>query len=465
MNMYMTARLGVCLCVFWLWTGLGVAFAKDPISLFEDEDSEPSSSTQSKTNAILFNSGASLNKSGTVVRFVRRGNTMFVRAQVQGRPAFFMLDTGASITTLSIEVAHELGIAPGPRARTLRFQTANGTSSSKIGTIGSLVLGGMEHRDVTYAVCATCAHGSIYNIPVVGLLGMNVMGRYRMHINERRGQLKLTPWSKKGAHQHKSTWQLEPQDPPKTPSTIAIQGSGATLSGLGRAKTVKFVTQKGIMLVPAKIQGHKVYFIFDTGASFTTLHANFARKAGVLPGTNAPTITLNTANGQLSSNIGLVPKFSFASINLSYISYTLCHRCPTGRYKGKPIVGLLGMNVLLGFRIDVDHATHTITLHPQDPKRAMYTNIKPWVSFSLWSLHVHNNGHKVLVYVHNKSPRRIRHLMLRVVCTDRRGRGRIFVGSVSSVAPASKVLASLPGGRVEGGECTNFKAKALSASW
>ena len=105
---------------------------------------------------------------------------------VDGVPVRFLVDTGASITTISEEARARLP-APGPCVPA-RFETAGGPVTGCILRASVLGLAGFELRDVDVAV-----------LPRMGreaLLGMNVLRRFRI---EQDGKtLRLVPAGARG---------------------------------------------------------------------------------------------------------------------------------------------------------------------------------------------------------------------------------------------------------------------------
>lgn len=147
-------------------------------------------------------SGASANAGrtdgGLQVKFVRRGGPsgsggLLVPARVQGRKVYFVVDTGATYTAVSGSFARTAGITPPSGAPSALFHTANGQIHAQFGVIGRLELGGRTHHRVTYIVCDACEWPALDGVPVVGLLGLNVLRRYRMSVDESQGILELVP--------------------------------------------------------------------------------------------------------------------------------------------------------------------------------------------------------------------------------------------------------------------------------
>ena len=85
-----------------------------------------------------------------------------------------IFDTGATLTTLKSSVLDRLGVqyAFGPE---VTLHTAGGPRVARLALIDRLWLGGYEVEGVTVAVCDVCGNGE-----TVGMLGLNVSGRFRV---------------------------------------------------------------------------------------------------------------------------------------------------------------------------------------------------------------------------------------------------------------------------------------------
>jgi aspartyl protease family protein len=97
-----------------------------------------------------------------------------------------MIDTGASVSVLPLSMADTLGLAHDDLAER-QVQTAKGQVRAKIGVLSALRLGNQKITDVEVAFIEDALLGDNR------LLGMNVLGRYRMTLDDQRNQLTLTP--------------------------------------------------------------------------------------------------------------------------------------------------------------------------------------------------------------------------------------------------------------------------------
>jgi len=88
----------------------------------------------------------------------------WVTVQVNGQDVRFLVDSGATVTTIGRETAERVGIAPG--GRSARVETANGTVTVDRGRAETLKLGPIERSNVAVQI----ARGETINV-----VGMNVL--------------------------------------------------------------------------------------------------------------------------------------------------------------------------------------------------------------------------------------------------------------------------------------------------
>jgi aspartyl protease family protein len=112
--------------------------------------------------------GASIVSGGEVRVPVADDGHFWVDATVNGRPARFLVDSGASITTVSEATAREVGIRTD--GRTAYISTANGTAQVRQSYADKLAVGPIERTDFPVDVNA----GDRTNI-----LGMNFLRTLR----------------------------------------------------------------------------------------------------------------------------------------------------------------------------------------------------------------------------------------------------------------------------------------------
>ena len=132
-------------------------------------------------------------------------------------------------------------------------------------------------------------------------------------------------------------------------------------------------------------------YLFDTGASYTTITSEMAKKLGVQVPDDAPSLEFSTAAGARSSKMVYLPELRIGEVTIPGILVSICDTCATERYPG-----LLGINVLREFYIEMDYQHERMELIPRkyDGVANRAYDIQPMVSLSidgraeLWMRHV-----------------------------------------------------------------------------
>lgn len=93
----------------------------------------------------------------------------WLRATVNGVPANFLVDTGATLTAVSAETADRIGLEPREAGIPVRMQTANGSVTAQLTTIDEFRFGNVAARGID----AIIAPG----LGPTNVLGMNVLSR------------------------------------------------------------------------------------------------------------------------------------------------------------------------------------------------------------------------------------------------------------------------------------------------
>ncbi|KRA82926.1 TIGR02281 family clan AA aspartic protease [Altererythrobacter sp. Root672] len=104
----------------------------------------------------------------TRVRLAPDGH-FWLRAEINGEPANFLVDTGATLTAVSSETASAAGLEPREAGLPVRMQTANGAVSADLTTIDELRFGNVAARGLD----AIIAPG----LGPTNVIGMNLLSR------------------------------------------------------------------------------------------------------------------------------------------------------------------------------------------------------------------------------------------------------------------------------------------------
>ncbi|WP_258319729.1 retropepsin-like aspartic protease family protein [Qipengyuania flava] len=93
----------------------------------------------------------------------------WVRAEVNGVPGNFMIDTGATLTAISEPLADRAGLEPRRGGIPIMLGTANGTVQAHVATVDSLTFGNVSASGTDAAVAESFGD---FNV-----IGMNVLAR------------------------------------------------------------------------------------------------------------------------------------------------------------------------------------------------------------------------------------------------------------------------------------------------
>lgn len=213
-----------------------------------------------------------------------------------------------------------------------------------------------------------------------------------------------------------TTVQVESDGGPVVESGVS---RSATYTGsAGGGFTLSFERTGSTILVPVTVNGREVYFLFDTGASYTSISGGFARAAGLVPPKGAPAVVVSTANGHVTAPLGIIDSLVLGGRTHVGVTYGLCEGCPGGQYKGKPIVGLLGMNVIGRYRTSFDHGKGVIEMTPSDTYADRWRDIDPWLQIQIKSANPARKvaGWVIIFAVKNRSPRTIHKMTMEFWC-------------------------------------------------
>ncbi len=130
---------------------------------------------------------------------------------------------------------------------------------------------------------------------------------------------------------------LAPSKPPENP--LFPQRASVPLTGKGATAVVRVV-----------LNGREqVNFIVDTGASYTVISRSTARKLGIKLRKKGPKVRLQTANGMIDA-----PLVSLESVEVGGMRVTDLKAAVHDFSKDRAVSGLLGLNFLSHFRLDID---------------------------------------------------------------------------------------------------------------
>ncbi len=124
---------------------------------------------------------------GTILVPIRMaGSAAFVSVTLnRAVQTSMLLDTGASYTVISRQLAASLSVSAASRTT---ISTANGLINVALARVSSIKVGAAEATDLTVAI-----HDVSANSTLGGLLGLDFLGRFHTSIDPRRQLLVLAP--------------------------------------------------------------------------------------------------------------------------------------------------------------------------------------------------------------------------------------------------------------------------------
>jgi clan AA aspartic protease (TIGR02281 family) len=161
--------------------------AIDPIQTYIALDSEKRSTPPllNRIAALAVKGNCAKVYAKGVARIPRRSNGVSTaKVEINGVEGTFIVDTGASFITLTPDFAGKAKLRMF-KTDSLKMQTANGTTSAKLGTVDSVKLDGLYASGIPTII----ANRSLGD-GVDGLLGMSFLSRFTIAIQDREIQLK-----------------------------------------------------------------------------------------------------------------------------------------------------------------------------------------------------------------------------------------------------------------------------------
>lgn len=104
----------------------------------------------------------------TQIKLARDGH-FWINAQVNGAEAAFLVDTGATLTAVSADLAQRAGLEPRNNAVPVRIVTANGAVAAEVTRIEDLSFGNIAASDIDAVIAPSLGETNV--------LGMNFLSR------------------------------------------------------------------------------------------------------------------------------------------------------------------------------------------------------------------------------------------------------------------------------------------------
>jgi len=274
---------------------------------------------------------------GSAVPFATMRHTVLVHAVLNHQePVTLLLDTGATLTLLTPDIARRLGISPEANApRSSMVTLGHQVGELPLVRLASLAVGDAAVEDLQVGVFTALPHAPFID----GLLGGDFLQYFTLRLDYARSRL-----------------QLIPQDTPDTASPIAPSPPVAVLS------TMPAEVIDNHMLVQAMLNHTEpVTLLLDTGATYTMLTPEAARRAGLQ-------VTPHRLMGLLKVVGGQQVRFPFVPIAALAMGQAVVENLQVGilaTFPGtRPVDGLLGGDFLEHFTLTLDYRAKRLQLTP-----------------------------------------------------------------------------------------------------
>ncbi|MCB9777241.1 MAG: retropepsin-like domain-containing protein [Alphaproteobacteria bacterium] len=194
------------------------------------------------------------------------------------------------------------------------------------------------------------------------------------------------------------------------------------------------------------------WFIFDTGATITTLDHATLDALGVRIDPDAPEIDVRTAGGERTTRLALVDRLWIGGMEVEGVTVSVCDECADDE-----TVGLLGLNVTGRFKVTVDHGRQELVLEPRPDHDDRAVDVAPWLDLDAVATRWEDGRVEVEVRAQNKSPRLVDRATVGIRCSD------TWVAELRNVPPkgSASTVVSLP----VGARCDGYSIALEAAEW
>jgi clan AA aspartic protease (TIGR02281 family) len=197
---------------------------------------------------------------------------------------------------------------------------------------------------------------------------------------------------------------------------------------------------------------HEMWMLFDTGATYTTLSRDRLDRMGIPVPQDAPTIVLNTANGEVEAPIVLIERAWLGGFPVEGLTVAVCEDC-----RGDDHEGLLGLNVSGQFSVTLDPGRNEMLLKPAvGTDRTL--DVAHWLDIGAMTYRYPDGRVEVEVEVGSETDRTISEAVVTIDCA-----GELFEAVVQDIPSLGESSARVALPRESGCEETLIQLK--SANW
>jgi predicted aspartyl protease len=258
---------------------------------------------------------------------------VLVPTSVNGRGPFdFILDTGAGTSLVSLDVAQQLAI---PTEQVTAGTGAGGRVRLPVGTVESLAVGQARQEHVQVGMLDLSDLGRAVGARIDGDIGYNFLKRFRVTIDYRRGVLELS-------------------DGEGRPDAAGSRGAGVPFR-LGQPT-------KPLVLLSTFVNGQGPFeFAVDTGSSTSVVSPELAHRLGIAA-VRIPDVAAGGGH-TIKASAGHVGSLAIGGATVRDLAILVADFLRMlSQVVGTQVDGIVGYNLLKGFRVTIDYPHGTLDL-------------------------------------------------------------------------------------------------------
>ncbi len=240
-----------------------------------------------------------------------------------------------------------------------------------------------------------------------------------------------------------------PAPEPREPESLGANQVALPYEGEGRTLRIPvvFETRYGETL--------ETWMLFDTGATFTTLDRATLEVLDLEIPSDAPEVTLHTANGERTAKLVLVDKVWLGGFPVGGVTVAVCEACAS---TDTGVSGLLGNNVSGQFTVTLDPDRQEMVLEPRSVDAERHLDVSPWLDIQAKATAWPDGRVEVEVTVANDSSRLVEEAEVGIRCSD-----DSFTASLTRIYPDDlrRTRVSLP----RGTHCETYRVTLDGARW
>ena len=185
----------------------------------------------------------------------------------------------------------------------------------------------------------------------------------------------------------------------------------AALAATGDQVALPYEGKGHSLAIPVLFGDVELQMLFDTGATVTTLGRADLRRIGVPLPSDAPQITLRTANGERTARLVLVPRIWVGGLEVDGVTVGVCEECVDDQ-----TAGLLGLNVSGQFLVTLDTARKEVVFQVRDSAPDRVVDIAPWMDVRATATLFPDERVEVLVEAENRADRTVTEARVGIHC-------------------------------------------------